>query len=89
MALTNSHYLIQKAAEAYERSREATTTGEEQYWIGAAEAYESLFNNAFDTSIMDGQTLKMAKLVFSDRKTYDSALAEVRAENYYVPNSKN
>ena len=71
MALTHPHYLIQKAAEAYENYRLAGSYGERQYWLGRAEGYQAVYVATFEG--VDKRTERIAHYVFELQKTYDAA----------------
>jgi len=72
--ITNVDYLIQKFAEAREKSFDATTYDAEQYWNGVMDTYHNLLCTSFDDWTAPDTT---GWYVFYEQMTYDEALNAV------------
>ncbi len=80
MAITNSHYLLQRAAEANQQMENPQVQNRD-YWKGVFETYQYLWHNGFNAIEKDKSSIEMAKLVFTRGFSYDAASLEVYGYN--------
>ena len=77
MAITNSHYLLQKYSEERENVNGSIDNNTKIYWKGAMDTYRNLFSDSFDSTELDSETIKIKDLIFHRLWNYQEALDHV------------
>jgi len=80
MAITNPHYLLQRAAEAYQQMENPQVQNPD-YWKGVFDTYQYLWQNSFDATEKGSLSIRMANLIFTRGFSYDAASLEVYGYN--------